>query len=218
MRLSSCLRVVGLEGLAGVHDRPEHVDAAAGQGDDGLMVAFAFAAFAGVEGTASWRGKRAEGRLVEDPLEVLVAASGPAVVAGLAGLAQHRGQPGGGGELVGGGKAAKVACLSDELGGQGGPHAGQAADEGRVRVAVEQLAEVGVQPGDPLAAGKRLLGQLADQAGGQPLGGAGHLLGAGGGKGPIGQGVDVALGQAAGCCQVPDEPLASGSADLGWVT
>ena len=151
MRLSSCLRVVGLEGLAGVHDRPEHVDAAAGQGDDGLMVAFAFAAFAGVEGTASWRGKRAEGRLVEDPLEVLVAASGPAVVAGLAGLAQHRGQPGGGGELVGGGKAAKVACLSDELGGQGGPHAGQAADEGRVRVAVEQLAEVGVQPGDPLA-------------------------------------------------------------------
>jgi hypothetical protein len=37
-----------LEWLAGVQDRPQHVDAPAGQSDQGLMVAFALAAFAGV--------------------------------------------------------------------------------------------------------------------------------------------------------------------------
>jgi hypothetical protein len=76
MRLSSCLGVVGLEGLAGVQDRPEHVDPTTSQGDDSLMVAFAFPAFACVEGAAVWRAQRAERRLVEDPLQGFVAASG----------------------------------------------------------------------------------------------------------------------------------------------
>jgi hypothetical protein len=52
MRESSCPGVAGLVGLAGLEHGPEHVDAAAGQGDDGLVVGFALASFAGVEGLA----------------------------------------------------------------------------------------------------------------------------------------------------------------------
>jgi hypothetical protein len=53
MRSSSRLWVVGLEWLAGVQHRPEHVDAPSGQGDQGLVVAFALASFMGVKARLS---------------------------------------------------------------------------------------------------------------------------------------------------------------------
>lgn len=55
----------------------------------------------------------------------------------LAGLLQHRRQPGSGGELVSAGESGEITCLGQELGGQYGPHPRHAGDGGRVRVAVE---------------------------------------------------------------------------------
>ena len=133
--------------------------------------------------------------------------------ADLAGLAQDRGDAGGRGEGVGGAEAGEVACLGDQLGGEHGPHAGQAADEGRVRVAIEQRLQLAVELGEAGAAGERLGGKLADQAGGHALGRDGDGLLGGGGERAIGQGLDV--GQAAGGLQVADEALLAGGAQLG---
>jgi len=73
-RSSGCFES-GLEGRPGVDDGPEHVHAAACEGDDGLVVAFSLAPLAGVEGAAVGVSERAEGGLVEDALEALVAAA-----------------------------------------------------------------------------------------------------------------------------------------------
>jgi hypothetical protein len=59
-------------------------------------------------------------------------------------------------------------------------------------------------------------GQLADQAGGQPLAGDGLLAGHCGGQGPVGQALDLAGRQPTGGLQVLDEPVAASGADLGW--
>jgi hypothetical protein len=140
--------------------------------------------------------------------------------ADLAGLAQHRGQPSGRGQRIGRAEAGKGACLGDELGGQHGPHAGQATDEGRIRVALEQLGQVAVELQDALAAGQGLGGQLADQPGGQSLPRDRQLLGHRGGKGPVGKGpvgkgLDLTGRQPTGGLQMVDQPLAAGGADLG---
>jgi hypothetical protein len=114
--------------------------------DDGLVVGFAFGAFAGVEGLAGGVPERAEGGLEEDALERFVAAGGAFEVADLARLLEHGREAGGGGELVGGGEALDASCLGDELGREGGPHPRQAADEGRVRVLVERGRRNGSRP------------------------------------------------------------------------
>jgi hypothetical protein len=74
-------------------------------------------------------------------------------------------------------------------------------------VAVQQHAEVLVRLGDPLAAGQRFGGQLADQAGGRSLGRDGKLLGGGGGKGVVGEPGHVGTSQPAGCGQVRKQAL-----------
>ncbi len=53
MRLSSCEELeVGLEGLPRVEDSPQDVDAAASEGDEGMVMALAFVALAGIKGAA----------------------------------------------------------------------------------------------------------------------------------------------------------------------
>jgi hypothetical protein len=63
---SSSGGVFGVVGRAGAQDGVQDVDASAGQGDDGLVVGLAFAAFAVVVGAADRVAlKSAERRLVE---------------------------------------------------------------------------------------------------------------------------------------------------------
>jgi hypothetical protein len=159
--------------------------------------------------------ERAEGGLVEDALQGFVAAAGAPQVADLAGLFEDRGEPGCGGEPVGCGEAADAACLGDELGGQRRPHAGQAADEGGVRVAGERLLELRVERGQSLADGERLLGELAHQVGGDSLARDGGALRSRGGDRLLGEPLDVGLSQLAGTQEVAEEPRLAGASDLG---
>jgi hypothetical protein len=76
-------------------------------------------------------------------------------------LAQNR-RHAGGREGVGGAEAGKVACLGVHPSGRHGLHAGQAADEGRVRATVEQGPRRAADLDEPGAAGKRSPGNAAD--------------------------------------------------------
>src|SRR5215475_8823073 len=112
---------------------PQHVDAAAGQGQDGLGVFFPFGAFAVVEGAGVGRAADADQRGgVEDAVEHAVVAARPVQVAGAAaGVAGGGGQAGVAGEVVGGGEGVHVAAGGDEeLGAEQGGDAGQAGDQG----------------------------------------------------------------------------------------
>ena len=73
MRQSSGFSMVCAEGRPGGDKRPEDVDAATSEGDDGLMMALSFAPLSFVEGAAERVGEGAEGRLVEDALSLLLA-------------------------------------------------------------------------------------------------------------------------------------------------
>src|SRR3546814_21086964 len=64
--------------------------ASPGESEDGLLVLLSLGAFAVVEGSALGLCKSAEGGSVEGLLECLVAPDGPAQVAGLAGVSEHR--------------------------------------------------------------------------------------------------------------------------------
>src|SRR3954466_1336983 len=145
MRGSSGRFEPGLERRAVVHDGPEDVHAPACEGDDGLVVPLSLASLACVEGTAVIVREGAEGALVEHALEALVAATGPAQEASATGLPQDGRDTCCGGQGVGGTEAGETACLGDEFCGEHGPHARQAADEGRVRVAVEQCLQLTVE-------------------------------------------------------------------------
>src|SRR5208337_5158406 len=68
----------GLERRAGIEDGPEYVHAPSCEGNDGLVVTFTLASLAFVEGSAVGMVERAEGGLVEDAFEPLVAAVGSA--------------------------------------------------------------------------------------------------------------------------------------------
>src|SRR5580704_13367536 len=91
----------GLERRAGIEDGPEYVDAPSCEGNDGLVVAFTLASLAFVEGSAVVVVERAEGGLVEDAFESLVAAARAAQEPGSARLSQHRRHSSGRGEGVG---------------------------------------------------------------------------------------------------------------------
>src|SRR5947209_18327157 len=98
MFLSSSFCEWDLEWAAVAQHGVQDVDASAGEGEDGLVVAFAFGSFAVVEGAAGGVVKRAERGLVEDPFEGLVAAAGALEVADLARLLEDGRQAGCGGE------------------------------------------------------------------------------------------------------------------------
>ena len=203
----------GLEGRAGMEDGPEDVHAPSCEGDDGLVVAFTLASLAFVEGSAVVMVKRAECGLVEDAFESLVAAVGPSEEAGSARLAQHRRHAGSGSERVGGAEAGEVSCLGDEFCGKHGPHAGQAADEGRVRVALKHRLQFAVELDEARAAAERLDGEFADQPRGHALGRDGDGLLSRDGQHAIGKVLD--LRQAAGCLQVAHQTFFASGAQLG---
>src|SRR5579875_379177 len=127
--------MVGIVGRVGGDHGPEHVGALSCEGDDGLDVVFPLAPLAVVVGPAfGMFDEGGEGALVEDALEVPVAAPGAPEGFGTARLAQHGGEAGGGREGGGGTKAGEVAGAGDELGGEDGPHAGHGPHEGALRV------------------------------------------------------------------------------------
>ncbi len=145
MRRSSGFLMRWVERLAGSEDGPEDIDTAAGEGDDCLMMAFSLAPFALIERAAEGVGERAEGGLVEHALEPIVGVAGALQVPAFAGLAQHRCEAGGAGQGGGGAETGDVACLGEELGGEDGPHSGQAADEGPIRVVLDEVGEAAVE-------------------------------------------------------------------------
>lgn len=102
MRLSSGSAVdFAVVVTARAQDRVQDVDAPAGEREDRLVVGLAFGPFAGVVGLAGWIAAGPdECRLVEGSLEGFVPGSGALQVADLAGLLEHRRQPGGRGEGV----------------------------------------------------------------------------------------------------------------------
>jgi hypothetical protein len=151
--------------------------------------------------------------LVEDAFESLVAAGRTPEEANLARLAENRGEAGGGSQRIGGLEAGDGACRGDELGGQPGPHAGQAADEGRLRVARQQGLQGAVELGGALTRGQGLLGQLPNQGSAGPLAGDRDALLPGGGERLVREDLDA--GQAAGPLKVAGEPALAGSAPLG---
>ncbi len=65
-------------------------------------------------------------------------------------------------------------------------HAGQAADEGRVRVAGQGRLDALAGRAEPFPGGQRPGGDVADQVGGHGLAGRADLLGPGGCQGGIG--------------------------------
>jgi hypothetical protein len=133
--------------------------------------------------------------LVEDAFESLVAAGRTPEEANLARLAENRGEAGGGSQRIGGLEAGDGACRGDELGGQPGPHAGQAADEGRLRVTRQQGLQGAVELGGALTRGQGLLGQLPNQGSAGPLAGDRDALLPGGGERLVREDLDA--GQAA---------------------
>jgi len=100
---------------------------------------FPLASVAFAERAAVILSERAESRLVEYAFEAFVAAILSSEESGSAGLSQYRCHSCGGGERVGEVEPGEVSCLRDEFRGEHGPHAGQATDEGRVRVAMEHF-------------------------------------------------------------------------------
>lgn len=101
MALSSSLGATGFVGSAVSHDRVEDVDASSGEGEDGLMMGFAFGSFTPVVGLAGLVAADGdEGGLVEDPFERLVARGGAVQVSDLAGLLEDRREACGSGEVV----------------------------------------------------------------------------------------------------------------------
>ena len=169
MLLSTSSSLSGRPDLIGVSiakHRPEHVDASAGERDERLVMTLAFPPLAVVKGATDRVLQGAEGRLVQDALQILIAAERPAEEADFTGLAKHGSEACSGGERVGTGEAGQTACLDEELAGQGDPHPGQAQDEGPVRVAGEEFRELLIKSAQALTGPERIASQLATQGGG----------------------------------------------------
>src|SRR6188472_1058141 len=106
MLQSSGMSMFRVERTARGDERPRHVDAPAGEGDDRLVVALPLLPLAVVEGTAERVAERTEGGLVEDPLQPVVSVAWPHQAGALSGLAQHRREACGRGQGGGGSEAA----------------------------------------------------------------------------------------------------------------
>ncbi len=192
MRRSSRLSMIGVEWLARREDGAEHVDASAGEGDDGLMVAFSLTPFRLMEGAAERLGEGAEGRLVEQALETAIGVSRSFQMPAFAGLAQHRREDGGAGQRGGGAEPGDVTCFGEELGGQDDPHSGQTADEGPVGVGSDELGETAIDGRGTGPAGERLVGHVADQGGGGGFGRQSDVgMCSGGAMGGVGEGLGL---------------------------
>ena len=203
----------GLERCSAVYNGPEDIHPPACEGKDGLVVPFSFAALSFVEGAAVLVGEGAECGLVEDALETLVASAGTPQEACPPGLSQHRGNAGGGSKSIGRAEAGEISCLGDEFCGEHGPHAWQATDEGRVRVAGQHCLQFAVELNETGAAGERLDGKLAHQTCSHTLSRNRDGLLGGGGECPVGQGLHI--GQAARGLQMARDALAASVTQFG---
>src|SRR5215211_1765400 len=147
MLLSSC-DGGGVVSLAGAKHRVEHVDTSAGKGEHCFAVTLAFAAFALVVGLAGRiAADRAECRVVKDASEISAVRGRMLQVADFAGLLEYRGESSGCSKFVGCREAVDPAGNGEEFRSQRGPHPRQTADEGRVRVAVKDPFDFGVNVG-----------------------------------------------------------------------
>nr|CAA09800.1 Hed protein [Mycobacterium avium subsp. paratuberculosis] len=162
---------------------PQDVEAAAGQGEDGLGVAFSFGAFSVVVGARGGVGADADqGRQVAGAQQAPVVASGAfEVSADAAGISWYRRQAGDAGEAVGGGECGHVpAGGGEELSAQDDAESGHAQDDFGVAVAAKSLLDHRVGVADFGVEGHHLLGQAGHHSGRQLLAGHDAVLGVSG--------------------------------------
>jgi len=118
----------GAVGLSGAEHGQDDVAAAAGQTDEGGVVAFAFGAFTVVEGSGGWIAEAGEGGEEHGVFEPVVAASAAGLSGqGGTGLAGDRGQAGVGGELAAVTEGGAVADLGEDPGAGAWPDPGRDA-------------------------------------------------------------------------------------------
>jgi hypothetical protein len=194
---------------------PEDGDTATRESDESLGVVFPFAALSVVEVLRQrvLDGDGAEGALVEDAFERLVASEGAAPAVAFSGLALDGREAGGGGQRIGRSEAPDVPDTGDEPCREHRPHPRQRTDEGAIRVVGQQHLQIAVDPGDLLSRLERLDGQFADQFGGGGLAGHDDLLRACGLQRAIGQRVDSV--QTRGLLQMGNQAGLAGTTDLG---
>jgi hypothetical protein len=152
---------------------PQDVDPPSSQRDESLGVPLALPSLAVVEGSGVGRVAQAgERREEEDPLEYLVAAAHPAVVANpLAGVAGRRDEPCVGSELVGALEDREVSSYGrQELGPEERTDAGQASEDPGLGAVEKTTRYLLVQSEEALFEGEDLPGDLGDDAAGDLLG------------------------------------------------
>jgi len=212
MLWSSGISAMGIEAPALCEHGPEDVDSSSGEGDERLMMALSVASFAFIEGAAD-RIAEAEGGLVEDPLERVVGMGRPLQALGLARLPQDWSDACRGRQGAGASEAADLADLGQELGSENDPHAGQAADEGPVRVVGKQGLESLVELGNAAFGLQGFRGHVADQLGGGDLGRQGDLGMTGGLQCRPGQALGPGLAEA-GADELSGQPARCQTAQL----
>ena len=166
MQMSSCRS--GSEGSPVAQHRPHNIDATARQGDQSLSVPLALGSLAVVKGPRLRRATQTgKSRLVEDPLEDLVAPAHPAVVTGaFAGVASRRHQPGVGGEPIGALEGAEVSHGHQKLCSEDWTHAGQASEDPSLGTGEKTLLKLLIENLDALLENERFLGEFGDDRGG----------------------------------------------------
>ncbi len=159
------------------------------------------------------RGTQArEGRLVEDPLEDLVASAHPAVVANpLAGILGGRNQAGVSCEPIRALKGGEVSHAHQELGPEDRTHAGQASEYPGLGAGEKTLPKLPIESVDALLEVEHLTGKLLGDASGDLFGGQDDALGSGRSERLLG---DVLGSTDAAVLEEGADPLAARPADL----
>ena len=126
---------------------PEDVDAAAGEGDDGLGVGVTASAFLQVVGAVGTCPHHAglRGQIEHVPQRSAVAARFVQVAGSSAGVVGDRHQTGCGGQVAGAGEGAEVAGGDQQLGAQDGPETGHRLDGRGLMVATERRSDLLVE-------------------------------------------------------------------------
>lgn len=163
--------------------RPQDVEASAGEGEQGLLVAFPLVSLALVVRLGGGACRSADHRReVHAPQQAAVVSLGSAqVAADAAGVPGPGGQAGEAGQAIGAAEGVHVtAGRGDELGAEPGAHAGQAADHLGVRMLAKPGLDQGVELGDLLIEGHHPFREAGHHGSRQLLAGQGGLLGLGG--------------------------------------
>jgi len=161
------------EGCSVAQHRPQDIDPPAGEGDERLGMPLTLPSLAVVEGPGLRRAAQTgEGRLVEDPLEDLVATTHPAIVADpLAGVMGCGHQPGISGEAISALEGAqKIAHAHKELGTEDRTHPRQASEDPGLGTSEKTPLELPVEGLYALLEDEYLSGELGDDGSGDALG------------------------------------------------